>query len=113
MNTGTLPVYYRQLLFPHLLLSNMHILSYFKKCIIYLLILFGSTGSPLPHVGFSLQWLLLLWSTGSVVVAHGLSCPAECGTFLGQGKNLSPLCWQMDSQPLDHQGSPQKDMFKS
>ena len=36
--------------------------------------------------GFSLRWLLLLWSTGSrrtgsVVVAHGLSCSAACGIF--------------------------------
>ena len=43
---------------------------------------------------------------GSVAVAHGLSCPAACGIFLGQELNLRPLHWQVDSQPLDDQGSP-------
>ena len=52
--------------------------------------------------GFSLQQLLLLWSTGSR--AHGLGC---CGTraqlpcgmgeiFSDQGSNPCPLCWQAD-----------------
>ena len=27
------------------------------------------------------------WGAGSVVVAHGLSCSAACGIFLGQGSN--------------------------
>ena len=35
----------------------------------------GGGRSSLPCAGFSLQRLLLLGSTGSVVVAHGLSCP--------------------------------------
>ena len=26
-----------------------------------------------------------LWSTGSIVVAHGLSCSVTCGIFLDQG----------------------------
>ena len=60
---------------------------------------------------FSLQWLLLLRSTGSrragsVVVAHGLSCSSACGIFLDQGSNPCPLHWQTDSQPLCHQRSP-------
>ena len=59
---------------------------------------------------FSLQWLLLLWSTGSrragfsscgsrasVVVAHGLSCSAACEIFPDQGSNPCPLHWQADS----------------
>ena len=29
-----------------------------------------------------------LWSTGSVVVAHGFCCPAACGIFLDQRLNL-------------------------
>ena len=33
----------------------------------------------------------------SVGVAHGLSCPAVCGIFPGQGSNLCPLHWQADS----------------
>ena len=51
--------------------------------------------SLLRCAGFSLQWLLLLWSTGSrrvssVVVAHGLSCSAACGIFPDQGSNPVP-----------------------
>ena len=49
----------------------------------------------------------------SVAVARGrgsgnawLSCPGACGIFLDQEPNLYPLHWQVDSQPLDHQGSP-------
>ena len=30
---------------------------------------------------------LRLWSTGSVVVAHRLSCSTACGIFLEQGLN--------------------------
>ena len=43
---------------------------------------------------------------GSVVVAHGPSCSAACGIFPDQGSNPCPLHWQVDSQPLRHQGSP-------
>ena len=58
--------------------------------------------SSLWHVGFSVRWLLLLWSTGSwhvgsVVVAHRLSCSAACEIFPDQGSNLCPLHWQADS----------------
>ena len=78
--------------------------------------------SSLQCAGFSLRWLLLLrstgcrradssscgawvsvvvarglWSTGSVVVAHGLSCSAACGIFPDQGLNPCPLHWQADS----------------
>ena len=44
---------------------------------------------------------------GSVVVVHSLSCPLACGIFLDRGSNSFPLRWQVDSKPLDHQGSPQ------
>ena len=37
--------------------------------------------------GFSSRWFLFLWSTGSVVVVHGLSCPGACGIFPDQGLN--------------------------
>ena len=47
-----------------------------------------------------------LQSAGSVVVAHGLSCSTACGIFLDQSLNPCPLHWQVDSQPLSHQGSP-------
>ena len=64
-------------------------------------------------MGLSLSWPLLLRSTGSrragsVIVAHGPSCSAACGIFPDQGSNPCPLHWQADSQPLRHQGSPQK-----
>ena len=39
-------------------------------------------------------------STGSAVVAHGLSCSIACGIFLDQGSNIRPLHWQVDSYPL-------------
>ena len=63
------------------------------------------------RVGFSLQWLLLLWSIisgvwDSEVVAHRASCHAASGIFPEQGLNQCPLHWQADSQSLDHQGSP-------
>ena len=47
-----------------------------------------------------------LQSTGSVVVAHGLSCSEVCGILLDQGSNLYPLHWLVDSLPLSHQESP-------
>ena len=47
-----------------------------------------------------------LWSTGSIVVAHGLSHFTACGIFPNQGSNLCLLHWQVDSLPLSHQGSP-------
>ena len=78
--------------------------------------------SSLQCAGFSLWWLLLLWSTGSrhvgfsnygvrasvvvarrlwsagsVVVAYGLSCSAACEIFPDQGLNPCPLHWQADS----------------
>ena len=67
--------------------------------------------------GLSLSWPLLLRSTGSrhagsVVVAHGPSRSAACGIFPDQGSNPCPLHWQADSQPLRHQGSPNKKIYK-
>ena len=44
---------------------------------------------------------------GLEVAAQGFSCTRACGIFLDQGSNLCPLEWQVDSQPLDHQGSPE------
>ena len=66
--------------------------------------------------GLSLSRPLLLRSTGSrragsVIVAHGPSCSAACGTVPDQGSNPCPLHWQADSQPLRHQGSPQTFFF--
>ena len=57
--------------------------------------------SSSQYSGFSLRWPLSLWSMGSrarvsVVVAHRLSCSAECGIFLDQGLDLCSLHWQAD-----------------
>ena len=38
-----------------------------------------------------------LYSAGSAVVVHRLSCPAVRGIFLERGLNLCPLHWQVDS----------------
>ena len=57
------------------------------------------------HTGFSTvaPWLD---STGSIVVAHGLSCSVTCRVFSDQGSlNLCLFHWQADSLPLSHQGS--------
>ena len=48
-----------------------------------------------------------LWSTGSIVVAHWLSCSTACGIVPDQGSNPCLLHWQVDSLPLSHQGSPE------
>ena len=48
-----------------------------------------------------------LESTGSVVLALGLSCSMACSMASpDQGLNLCPLHWQADSLPLDHEGHP-------
>ena len=41
----------------------------------------------------------------SVVTVHGLTCPKACGIFPDQGSNPYALHWQVDSYPLDRQGS--------
>ena len=43
-----------------------------------------------------------LWSTGSVVVALGLSCSVSSGIFLDQSLHLCLLHWQMDSSSMSH-----------
>ena len=40
-------------------------------------------------------------------MVQGLSGSVARGIFLDQGLNLHPLHYKVDSQPLDHQGSPQ------
>ena len=47
-----------------------------------------------------------LQSTGSIVVAHRLSCSVTCGIFPDQGSIPCLLHLQADSLPLSHQGSP-------
>ena len=47
-----------------------------------------------------------LWSTGSVAVALGLSCPGACEIFPDQGSMPCLLHWQVDSLLLSHQKRP-------
>ena len=47
-----------------------------------------------------------LQSTGSVFVAHGLSCSVACGILPDQRWNPCLLQWQADSSRPSHQGSP-------
>ena len=49
----------------------------------------------------------------SRVVAQGLSCSKAGGIILDQVSNPCPLHWQVDFQPLDHQGSPLVLSFSS
>ena len=106
----------------------IHLFIYFWLCQVFVaargLSLVAASGSysSLQFTGFSLWWLLLLWSTGSrrsgfsssgtwahlvvacglqstgsVVVAHRLSCFVACGILPDQGSNPCPLHWQADS----------------
>ena len=59
----------------------------------------------LRQKGFSSRWLLL-WSTGSAVVLHGVSCPKARGVSPDQGWSLCPQHGQVDSYPLDRQEVP-------
>ena len=88
--------------------------------------------SSLQSIAFSLQWLFLLWSTGSrhtgfnscstwvqqlqlvglEAVVHRLCCSTACGIFLDLGSNPCPLHWQADSNTLYHQGCPDSILRK-
>ena len=50
--------------------------------------------------------------TASVVVANGVSCSRARAIFLDQESSPCTLCWEADSQPLDHKGSPNKHIFE-
>ena len=107
----------------------IRILSYFLR-IIYLfteLFVFGCAGSLLMHGLFSSDGHHTvaasgavgassrstgsavvapgLWSAGSVVAVHRLSCSAAFRVFPDQGSNPRLLHWQADSLPLSHQGN--------
>ena len=104
------------MLFRSLKINLFILFIYFWLCWVFIvvhglsLVAVSRGYSLLQCVGFSLQWLLLLRSTGSrhagfsscgtqasVVVAHGLSCSVACGIFPDQGLNPRPLHWQADS----------------
>ena len=46
-----------------------------------------------------------LWSTGSIIMAHGLGSSEERGIFPDEGGNLCLLRWWVGSLPLSRQGS--------
>ena len=48
---------------------------------------------------------------GSVVVVSRLSCSVACGVFPDQGLNPHTMYWQVDSLPLDNQGSSPLPLF--
>ena len=50
--------------------------------------------------------LLFRHTDFSLVVARRLSSSSANGIFPDQESNLSPLHWQADTYPVDHQGSP-------
>ena len=70
----------------------------------------GDSSLVLEHRPWSAQASVVagpwLQSTGSIVVAHRLSCSTTCGIFLDQESNSCLLHWKVDSLPLSHQGSP-------
>ena len=119
------------------LVEIVHILFFFFFFLLHGVLYLQSRGNSLAAVaGFSLRWLLWLWSTGSralglrklwrvstvvvalglwstglIVVAHGFSCSMACGIFPDQGSNPCHPHWQADSLPLSHQESPNNFIF--
>ena len=71
----------------------------------------GAKALAQEWAGFS-SWALGLENEGSVIMAHGLGGPEACGIFPHQRLNPCPLHWQVDSYPLDHQGSPKLCFIK-
>ena len=51
-------------------------------------------------------------ASASAAVALTLSCSIACGVLPDQGSNLSPLRRWADSQPLEHEGNPEKEIYK-
>ena len=98
---------------------------FFKRFIYFwlLLVFVAACGFSLVAVhelliaeGFS------LWNTGSrcvgfsrgawaSVMVHGFNCSMASAIFPEQVSNLCPLHWQVDSQPLGHQGSPRSRLL--
>ena len=50
-------------------------------------------------------------AVGGLSMDHGLSCSAVCGIFLDRGLNWCLLHYKVDSQPVDHQESPDSSSF--
>ena len=74
--------------------------------------LLSSCGVRASHCGgLSCCGARALGHVGLNAVVHGLSSSAACGICPHQGLNLYPLHWQVDSQPLDHQGRPSESFL--
>ena len=56
----------------------------------------GAQASVAAAQGAQELWLLWVWSAGSVVAVHRLSCLAACGIVLDQGANPCLLHWKVD-----------------
>ena len=72
---------------------------------------FPCCGEPAPgHLGSSsfITWAQQSWLVGLVVVGHELSRSMPCAIFPDQGWNSRALHCKVDSQPPDHQRSPEK-----
>ena len=65
--------------------------------------LFSSCGAWASH--FSGSLVAVSRCVGSEAVGHGPSYPGACGLFLDQRLNSRPQPRQVNSEPLDHQGS--------
>ena len=75
--------------------------------------LLPSCGAQDSHCGgFSCCRAQALGYIGSVVVVNRFSCSRARGIFLDQESSPCTLCWEADSQPLDHKGSPNKHVFE-
>ena len=64
--------------------------------------LLGVDSAPAAASGAALSRI----PVASLAVDFGLGCRTACGIFPDQGWNPCTLRWQVDSQPLDHQGIP-------
>ena len=73
---------------------------------------FSRCGAQVLGTQASVVATLRLQNTGSVAVAHGLSCSVAYGIFPHQGSDPSLLDWQADSLQLSHQGSFVQNLFK-
>ena len=116
------------------MLDHMIVLFLFFFLLKFYLFIYGCAGSSLLQAGLLSLWregatLQLQCTEVSPVMEHGFwaqglssrssqtaaqthscgcgaGCSEVCGLFPGQGSNLCPLHWQVDSSPVHHQGSP-------
>lgn len=68
----------------------------------------AASGAYFP-LRWRLRWILSRWR--AALERTGFSCSAPCAIFADQGLNPWPLHWQVNSYPLDHQGSPESNIL--